>query len=201
MRRARAIATAPRRKRYDDDDDAEIDEKRSRTFCCLVWFAEAHWSLSITIGLLGLIESSPVLIPTQLDIQQTQSLPQTRSGIDLIPTFRIDPPDRELSEPTSCTDCHRLFRNRYSSAPLPSLHSRRYWLAKMLWDTTWSWTWNGSSCTFVTTIVSYFSRDKQIQMTESRNSDVKAPGRILFLVFHGREVSYLWQWFDTWVTN
>jgi hypothetical protein len=81
---------------------------------------------SFTIALLDLIQSAAVPIPSQLDVQQTQSLPQTQSGIDLIPSFRIDPPERELSESFACMDCHRLIRNRYSSAPLQSIFPRKF---------------------------------------------------------------------------
>ena len=67
------------------------------------------------------MKTSAVPIPIPSLTQQTQSLPQTQSGISLIPSFRVDPPAREDSDELDCAYNHNLRRNRYSSAPSSSL--------------------------------------------------------------------------------
>ncbi|CAF1212879.1 unnamed protein product [Adineta steineri] len=104
QRRARAIATAPRRKRYDDDDDDDDDEKRDN---------------EQKTNRFGFVKTPAVLIPQQSMMEQTQSLPQTQSGISLIPSFRVDPPAREDSDELDYLYNINSRRNRCLSGPLP----------------------------------------------------------------------------------
>ncbi len=94
QRRARAIATAPRRNRYDDKE--EDDEQKKEHY--------------------GFIKTPAVSIPTPSITQQAQSLPQTQSEISLIPRFRIDPPAHDELDYLYNLNCRR---NRYSSGPCP----------------------------------------------------------------------------------
>ena len=108
QRRAQAIATAPRRKRHDDDkeDDDDDEHKKSNEILSKIL------SLTYFIALLGFIKTSAVSIPIPVENQQRHSLPQTQSGIDLLPTFRVDPPSQGIHNHHS--------RHRNSSVPLLS---------------------------------------------------------------------------------
>jgi hypothetical protein len=111
QRRARAIATAPRRKRHDDDDkeEEEVDDdehEKSIELLSKVLF------LSYFIALLGFIKTSAVPIHIPVENQQRHSLPRTQSGIDLLPTFCVDPPSQDIHNHHS--------RHRNSSVHLSS---------------------------------------------------------------------------------
>ncbi|UJR14807.1 hypothetical protein I4U23_001794 [Adineta vaga] len=97
-RRAFAIATAPRRNRYDDDDDGDNGSKKT-----LYSFGKTH--------------AVPIL--QQSLTPQAQSLPQTQSGINLIPNLRVIPPAREDSDELEYIFSINSRRNRCSSGPLP----------------------------------------------------------------------------------
>ncbi|CAF0911732.1 unnamed protein product [Adineta ricciae] len=100
QRRARAIATAPRRNRYDDKDDDDDAHSSNKT-------------------LFGFSKTPAVPILHQPLASQAQSLPQTQSGMNLIPSPRAIPPAREDSDELDYLFSITSRRNRCSSGPLP----------------------------------------------------------------------------------
>ncbi len=112
QRRAQAIATAPRRKRFDDDKE-EIEQNKS---------IKISYQISIWlffIALLGSITTSALPIPLAIESQHPHSLPQTQSGTNLLPKFRIDPPSQDNSEQLDYTFNQNSRRNRSPSVPWP----------------------------------------------------------------------------------
>lgn len=72
------------------------------------------------LAFLGFVKTAAVPIRSPPMSQQTQSLPQTQSGIGLIPSFRVDPPTHhEDNDAREYLYNHNSLPKRYSSTPLP----------------------------------------------------------------------------------
>ncbi len=119
QRRAQAIATAPRRKRHDDDDE-EADEAKKSILFFLVKISLFFINFVFLKALLGYIKTSALPIPISHEGQHPHSLPQTESGSNLLPTFRVDPPSQDDLRQVDHTFNHTPRLNRCPSAPLPS---------------------------------------------------------------------------------
>jgi hypothetical protein len=121
QRRARAIATAPRRKRHDDEDDTREEGRTciSSTFSLskfLFFFVDL-------LVLFNFVKTAAVAIPNQPETECTHSLPQSNSNF--IPVLHVTPPGRDDEQRFKYSSHHLLRLKRCPSAPLPSRNEQR----------------------------------------------------------------------------